>query len=162
MIDLTRGLRHMAWANDRYFAGLATLPDAALAVSYAPDAWPVARLAVHIVEAAEWYRYCLTGVSWTQLAAPVTGADIEVLRAYLGELDAVLLEQAGQADGDISFADEDGPRTALRSTLLTQAVVHAAEHRAQIACALAAHGFPGPSLDDIDLWAFEAWERASG
>ena len=162
MIDLTRGLRHMAWADDRFFAGLATVPDAALAVSYAPGAWPVAQLATHIVGAAEWYRYCLTGALWTDLAAPVTGADVEGLRSYLGELDAALLAQAALPDAEMSFTDEHGPRTALRSTLLTQAIVHAGEHRAQIACALAAHGFAGPSLDDIDLWAFEAWERASG
>lgn len=162
MIDLGRGLRHMAWANDRFLAGLASIPDAALTVSYAPDAWPVARLATHIVGAAEWYRYCLTGAMWTDIAEPVTGAQVEPLRAYLGELDAVLLEQAALPEAELSFVDEDGPRTALRSTLLTQAIVHAGEHRAQIACALAAHGFAGPSLDDIDLWAFEAWERASG
>ena len=138
------------------------MPDAALAVSYAPGAWHIAQLAAHIVGAAEWYRYCLTGALWTDLAEPVTGADIEGLRSYLGQLDAVLLAQAALADEEMSFTDEHGPRTALRSTLLTQAIVHAAEHRAQIACALAAHGFAGPSLDDIDMWAFEAWERASG
>ena len=162
MIDLARGLRHMAWANDRFFADLTRLPGSALAVSYAPDAWSVARLATHIVGGAEWYRHCLTGAMWTDIAVPVAGPQVDPLRVYLGELDGVLIEQAALPDGEVSFVDEDGPRTALRSTLLTQAVVHAVEHRAQIACALAAHGFAGPSLDDIDLWSFEAWERASG
>lgn len=162
MIDLVRGLRHMAWANDRFFAALAALPPQALSVSYAPDAWPVRQLAVHIVGAAEWYRYCLTGARWTDLVEPATGADVEALRVYLGELDGVLLAQAAPPDTEMTFVDEDGPRTAWRSTLLTQAIVHATEHRTQIACALAAHGINGPSLDDLDLWAFEAWERAAG
>ena len=162
MIDLTRALRHMAWADDRFFAGLATLPPEALTVSYAPDAWPVARLAVHIVGGAEWYRYCLTGASWTDLMEPTTGTDVEGLRRSLLELDALLLDQASLPDAVLSFRDEAGETQALRSTLLTQAVVHAAEHRTQIACALAAHGFAGPVLDDLDLWAFEAWERAAG
>ena len=159
MIDLTRGLRHMAWANDRYFSGLASMPDAAFVVSYASDAWPVARQVTHLVGAAGWYRHCLTGAMWTDIAEPTSGSDLEPLRAYLGQLDAVLLEQGALPDGEVSFVDENGPCTALRSTILTQAIVHAAEHRTQIACALAANGFAGPSLDDIDLWAFEVWER---
>lgn len=55
MIELSRGLRHLAWANDRFFASLAELPPAALRATYAPDAWAVDRLAMHIVGGSEWY-----------------------------------------------------------------------------------------------------------
>ncbi len=159
MLDLARALRHLAWADNNFFAGLESLPAHAFQARYAADHWPVGQLAVHIVGAAEWYRYCLTGTQWTDLREPTQAADIPPLRTYLAELDATLLLQADQPDGLVTFTDEDGPRRALRSTILTQACLHAAEHRAQIACALDAGGFAGPSLDDLDLWAFERFEE---
>jgi uncharacterized damage-inducible protein DinB len=159
MIELSRGLRHLAWANDRFFASLAELPPEALRASYAPEAWPVDRLAMHIVGSSEWYRYCLAGAGWTELAPPATAADGQALRRYLAELDAALIEQGMRDDGPVTFEDERGLTTALRSTILTQACMHGTEHRAQIACALAASGFEAPSLDDLDLWAFAAHER---
>ncbi len=161
MIGLERGLRHLGWADTRFFAGLAELPAEAFSVSYAPDAWSVGRLATHIVGGAEWYRHCLTGAMWTDLQPIADGAQAAQQGAYLAELDALLLEQVALPDDVMTFQDEQGQARALRSTLLTQAIVHATEHRAQIACALAAHGLPGPSLDALDLWAFEAWERTS-
>lgn len=113
---------------------------------------------MHIVDGAEWYRYCLTGEKWTGLRPPQTWAEVDTLRRHLVDLDATLLAQADLPDERMTFEDEDGPRTVWRSTLLSQAVLHAIEHRAQIACALAASGYEGPSLDDLDLWAFEAAE----
>lgn len=159
---IRRGLRHMEWANDRFFTSLSALPDGALTVSYAPSAWTVGSLAAHIVDGAQWYRHCLTGAAWTDLVEPKTGADVEVLRVHLGQLDALLVAEAAVPEAMMRFRDEAGEAQALRSTLLSQAIHHATEHRAQISCALTAHGFDGPSLDDLDLWAFEAWEREHG
>jgi len=159
MDDTTRALRHLAWADNQFFAALEALPDQAFEAKYAQQHWHVGQLAVHIVGAAEWYRYCLTGTPWTELREPTCGADVMPLRAHLAELDATLIAEASQPEGFVEFADEDGPRRALRSTILTQACHHAAEHRAQIACALDAGGFDGPVLDDLDLWAFERFER---
>jgi uncharacterized damage-inducible protein DinB len=85
-----------------------------------------------------------------------TPGDIGALVSQLLEIDAELLDQAGMPDAPVTFADDDGPRTVMRSTLLSQACLHAAEHRAQISCALEASGFPGIDLDDLDFWAFEA------
>ena len=42
-----------------------------------------------------------------------------------------------------------------RSTILSQAIHHATEHRAQIASALEAKGFTPVNLDDLDLWSYE-------
>lgn len=160
MVTLERALRHLAWADQRLFAELADLPPAALDARYAPDAWTVGALARHIVGGAEWYRYCLTGGEWTDLSDPGSREDLLVLGAYLADLDAALLAQVSLPDQEVVFADEDGPRTALRSTILTQACLHSTEHRAQIACALEVRGFGPIVLDDYDLWAFETAERA--
>jgi uncharacterized damage-inducible protein DinB len=42
-----------------------------------------------------------------------------------------------------------------RSSILSQAIHHATEHRAQIASALEAKGFTPVNLDDLDLWSYE-------
>lgn len=159
MIGIERGLRHLAWADDRFFVHLATLPAEAFAVSYAPDAWSVGRLATHIVGAAEWYRYCLTGEHWTDLRPAANSDDARVLHHHLMDLDATLIAQAAGDDARVTFADEGGETSAMRSSLLAQAILHSVEHRAQIACALLVNGFDAPVLDDLDLWAYEAWER---
>lgn len=156
MVDMTRALEHLAWADERFFSQFAALPEEAMEARYAPDQWPAGRLAVHIVDGAAWYRYCLTGTPWPDLAWVRTPADLGTLLPQLLEIDAVLLEQAALPDGPVTYADEDGPRTVLRSTLLGQACLHAAEHRAQVSCALQATGAGSIVLDDLDFWTFEA------
>jgi uncharacterized damage-inducible protein DinB len=42
----------------------------------------------------------------------------------------------------------------LRSTVLTEVILHAVEHRAQIAAALKAGGFPSPELQDFSVWPY--------
>jgi uncharacterized damage-inducible protein DinB len=158
MVDMTRALRHLAWADERFFTAFAALPEEAMEARYASDQWPAGRLAVHIVDGAAWYRYCLTGIPWLDLAWVRTPADLGTLLPQLLEIDAVLLEQAALPDEPVTFDDEDGPRTVLRSTLLSQACLHAIEHRAQISCALQAAGLGTIVLDDQVFWAFEAAE----
>lgn len=160
MIDMTRSLRHLAWANARLFDELAALPPEALQARYSPEAWPVGQLAMHIVGSSEWYAYCLAGTPWTDLQPPTSADDLRGLARHLADLDATLLAQAALPDERVSFVAEDGPRTAHRSTVLAQACMHATEHRAQIACALEASGYEGVVLDDYDVWAFEASENA--
>lgn len=159
MIDLTRSLRHLAWADSRLFEDLSALPPEALQARYAPEAWTVGHLAMHIVGGAEWYAYCLAGEQWTDLAIPGSSDDLRALASRLAYLDAILLEQASLPDALVEFVDEEGPRHALRSTILSQACLHSIEHRAQIACALEVQDFPRIDLDSYDLWAFEDTER---
>ena len=158
MIDLSRSLRHLAWADDKLLSDLEALPPSALQARYSPEAWTVGHLAMHIVGGAEWYAYCLAGTPWTDLAEPSSPEDLRALARHLADLDALLLQEAELPDEVVEFVDEGGPRTALRSTILTQACLHSAEHRAQIACALEVTGHGGVTLDDYDLWAFEAYE----
>ncbi len=153
---MTRSLRHLAWADAKLFEELAALPSEALQARYAPEAATVAELAVHIVSGAEWYGYVLAGEQWTDLQVPRTSLDLKVLADRLAYLDRLLLAQCDRPDESVAFDDEQGPRQVYRSTVLTQASLHATEHRAQIACALEVEGFPRLDLDTYDLWAFEA------
>jgi len=50
----------------------------------------------------------------------------------------------------------------LRSTVLSQAIHHATEHRTHIASALEAKGFKPVDLDNISLWDYEKYETANG
>jgi len=156
MVDMTRALRHLAWADERFFTQFAGLPVEAMGARYAPGHWPAGRLAAHVIGGASWYRYCLTGTPELDVTWVRTPADVGGLIPQLLEIDAVLLEQAAFPDEPVTYTDEDGPRTVMRSTLLSQACLHAAEHRAQISCALEASGLPGIVLDDLDFWSFEA------
>lgn len=168
MIDLTRALRHLGWADQWMFDRLSDLPAEAMLARYAPESWSVARLALHIVGGAEWYRYCLTGAPESDVYPG--DVDLETLRAHvlaqrsrLAELDALLLAQSDLPDELLTITEEDGRSfTAMRSTILSQACLHGVEHRAQIACALEVAGYTGFALDDIDLWAFESFERGAG
>ncbi len=159
MIDLTRSLRHLAWADGKFFTELAALDVRALDVGTKDGGQRVGELARHIVEGAEWYRYCLNGTPWTQVQVPTSRDDLLALGAYIVELDRELLAEALVPDQPVTFNDEHGERTAMRSTILTQASYHATEHRAQLALALDLAGIPGIDLDEYDLWAFEQHEH---
>ena len=115
VIDVTRSLRHLAWADAKLFSDLEALPPEVLDVRYSPDAWTVGHLAMHIVGGAEWYAYCLAGTPWTDLAIPSGPDDLRELARHLAELNALLLEQAALQDELVEFVDEDGPRSAQRS-----------------------------------------------
>jgi uncharacterized damage-inducible protein DinB len=89
------------------------------------------------------------------LPIPTTTAELAVWAELAKRVDEVLLREAEETDRLMSHVNENGEVLRWRSTILSQAVHHATEHRAQLACALEARGFPAPDLDEIDLWAFE-------
>jgi uncharacterized damage-inducible protein DinB len=92
---------------------------------------------------------------WTDLK-PVVSA--EVAAEYLPimtELDQVLLDNAALADEELTIDADGETMKATRSLILSQAIVHAAEHKGQIATILKYHGHH-LDLDDLDVWAFIA------
>ena len=69
---------------------------------------------------------------------------------------AALLECEKLEDIQVEFLNhEKKVIKRWRSTILSQSVHHATEHRAQIASALEAQGFVPVDLDELDLWSFE-------
>jgi hypothetical protein len=66
-------------------------------------------------------------------------------------LDAVKLD-----DEQLEFTNYSGNLVRRwRSTILSQAIHHATEHRAQIAEAIGAQEFVRLNLDNMDLWSYE-------
>ena len=74
----------------------------------------------------------------------------------LAGFDAEILECLAEGEG-IIIEEWDGKKIERkRSTVLSQAVHHATEHRAQLVDALEFKGFPLINLDSIDLWSYES------
>ena len=71
-------------------------------------------------------------------------------------MDKALLDCVNLDDVQIEFINAEKKLVKRwRSTILSQSIHHATEHRAQLASALEAKGFKPVDLDELDLWAFE-------
>jgi uncharacterized damage-inducible protein DinB len=73
----------------------------------------------------------------------------------LKSYDSQLLALAAESDADVILKRAEGDLTRKRSTILSQSVHHATEHRAQAVAALEFSGYKSINLDDYDLWSYE-------
>ena len=161
-ISLERLLGHMAWANQKTFEHLQTLPEESLkAFATNPD-WFVGEIVHHIVDSADHYAYRISGKpALTQPGDPCIDdvnviADLARVKVQAAKVDGLLLECEKLDDIQLEFTNNEGQLVKRwRSTILSQAIHHATEHRAQIASALEAKGFAPVNLDDLDLWSYE-------
>ena len=156
-----RSLRHMAWANQRVYSSVLTLPEEALSSYLVNPEWTAGIILQHIVNGADWFSYCLTQAPWTDIKIPLSMDDVDELASLLATLDKRIISQDEMPDIPMTINEEGQSWKAMRSTILVQAVHHATEHRAQLIDALEYQSFKPIILDDIDLWAFERFERAS-
>lgn len=155
MITLDKALRHMAWSNQNIIKEISKFPDDIYALRAAIGEWPIGKILNHLVSAAEWYRFLLTDIKWTELPRISTSQMLLEVAPYLAELDKTLIEAASQSDAEIAFTnDEGGLELTTRSMVLTQAVTHTAEHKGQLATILRVNDFH-LDLDKFDLWNFE-------
>jgi uncharacterized damage-inducible protein DinB len=155
MISIEKALRHMAWSNQLVFQEVSKLPEEIYGLKAAEGEWPVGRILTHFIGAAEWYKYCSTGVKWED-DIPIKNHQIllsEVKR--LAKLDEILINQASREDEICTFEDDSSTNQVLLSVILAQAVNHTAEHKAQLSTILKMHGYH-LDLDDKDVWAYES------
>jgi len=161
-IALDRLLAHMAWANQKTINHLQTLPEESLAAFATNPKWHAAEIIFHIVDSADHYAFRISGIpALTQPEDPCIDdvkviADLARLKDQAAIVDKALLECVKLDDVQIEFKNyEDKMVKRWRSTILSQAIHHATEHRAQLASALEAKGFKPMDLDELDLWAYE-------
>jgi uncharacterized damage-inducible protein DinB len=161
-IELNRLLAHMAWANQKTIEHLQTLPEDSLKAFATNPEWFVAEIAHHIVDSADHYAFEISGKpALTQPGDECIDdvnviADLARLKEQAAKVDAMLLDCVKLDEVQIEFLNyEDKLVKRWRSTILSQAIHHATEHRAQIASALEAKGFTPVNLDDLDLWSYE-------
>jgi uncharacterized damage-inducible protein DinB len=161
-IAMDRMLKHMAWANQKTIAHLQTLPEESLTAFATKPQWHVAEIIHHIVDSADHYAYRISGTP--VLAQPESAciedvktiADLARIKEQSAIVDKALLECVKLDDVQLEFVNYEKKLVKRwRSTILSQAIHHATEHRAQIASALEAKGFIPMDLDELDLWAYE-------
>jgi len=154
-LDLERALKHMSWANQEVYKLIIALPDEAL-MAYATDPeWTVSEILRHIASSSGAYGARLKGSDAEVLVRPKTMQELQVIAERLLSNDAQLLQLANAADEKIAVIREGQTTHWMRSTIVTQAIHHATEHRAQAVSALEAKGFKVVNLDDYDVWAYE-------
>jgi len=159
-IELVRLLKHMAWANQLTIKHLLTLPLEALKAYATNPEWSVAEITHHIVDSADSYAYRISGrhpeLSGDSIQGIEKIADLEVLAKQAAAIDSALLQSVKLDDEQLELMNHSGNLVKRwRSTILSQSIHHATEHRAQIAGALEAKGFKPVNLDDLDLWSYE-------
>lgn len=159
MISIEKGLKHMAWSNQEIFNEVSKLPADIYGLRAAEGEWPVGKLLNHFVNAGEWFRFLLTGQKWSELPRITNSEILQKMKVYLGEIDQTLIAEASKPDAEIRFTGDDGKEEkATRSLVLTQALMHTAEHKGQLATILKAHGHL-LDLDKYDLWNYESKDQ---
>ena len=149
----------MSWANQEIFKLIAELPDEALAAYATDPEFPVREILRHIAAASGGYAYRLDEIENQPMEQPKNMAELREITKTLEVTDARLIKLVELEDKSIEVIRDGKTINWLRSTIITQAVHHATEHRAQAISALEARGFKAVNLDDFDLWAFEISQR---
>jgi uncharacterized damage-inducible protein DinB len=154
MIDITKLLKHMAWANQELIGQLTNFPDEALAAYATNPEWTVSRIIQHIIHSADWYKFRLTGEPAVNHDLPTMSSQLQEFARWTETVDSRLFTAAQEPEGMVERIVDGKVILRARSTILSQLVHHGIEHRAQLVSALEAKGFDSINLDDLDLWAY--------
>ena len=144
----------MSWANQFVFDKLGQLTEEDWKLRLTKEDWSVQELANHIVLAAGGYAHRVSGI------AVSTGLDQKMviplpdLQKYCAKADEILRIESHKSDEINTYVREGKNIERSRSTIISQSIHHATEHRAQISDTLKVHGIRILDLDEIDLWAF--------
>ena len=141
--------RHNLWANTRLFEVCASLSDEQLNASVTGVYGSIRDTMQHIVTAERSYlQRITTGKPYRrpQGAPPLTMAELQDSIRTSGEGFIVAAPNV-RAQDSVEVDREGTPRPIPCTILLTQAINHATEHRAQISAVLTHLGVEPPSLD---------------
>jgi uncharacterized damage-inducible protein DinB len=146
---LTTLFLHNHWANLRLLEQCATLTSEQLNATMTGTYGPIRDTLQHIATAERSYlSRIITGQPYRRPegAAPMT---LEEMSESLRTSGSGLAEWAAkvQADATVQVDWEGTPRQVPKTILLTQAINHATEHRAQIMAILTHLGIQPPELD---------------
>ncbi|MFM6842056.1 MAG: DinB family protein [Candidatus Planktophila sp.] len=168
-MEMERILKHMAWANQEIIGKIAELPKEALDAYAVNPKWTVGTIVRHIASASNWYvwrlldreafsteerEYWDVRLKDDDEESPKM-QDIDYVLEVLRSSDAMLLERSQLPDADVPREFRGEKHVFKRSTILSQTVHHATEHRAQAVAALEIRGFTTINLDDYDLWSYQ-------
>ena len=168
-MDMERILKHMAWANQEIIGKISELPEEALTAYVVNPEFTVGDIVRHIGSASNWYVWRLLDKStftaadedlWKKRLADAdegapTMQEVKYVLEVLRSSDAILLEQSRIPEAEVPREFRGEQHIFKRSTILSQAVHHATEHRAQAVAALELRGFNSINLDDFDVWSYQ-------
>jgi len=154
MLNQEKLLLHMAWANQYVLAKLGELSDVDWKLQLTEDDWSIRELANHIVLAAGGYANRVSGISVSTGLEQEMDIPLAKLQEYCAAADEILRVQSHKPDEINTYQRANGSVERSRSTIISQSIRHATEHRAQISDTLKVNGIRILDLDEIDLWAF--------
>tara|TARA_B100001123_G_scaffold445348_1_gene596684 strand:+ start:807 stop:1307 length:501 start_codon:yes stop_codon:yes gene_type:complete len=162
MISLDLLLKHMQWANKEIYTEVSKLDSEVLDYFVIDPEWKVKTIMLHIAKASNNYAQYLQGeeeVKRLETKELVTSEEIVALSDTLYKIDQILIDNQDIGDIDLIFrtrsdGSEKGQKKHKASTVFSQMVFHAAEHRAQIVAALDKHNVRSINLDNYDVWSF--------
>ena len=147
----------MQWANKEIYTEVSKLDSEVLDYYVIDPEWKIKTILLHIAKASNNYGQFINGVTETEpleLEEPSSSDDIKVLPDKLYEIDQGLIDNQGIGDVDLTIKMRSGVKEHKSSTIFSQMVFHAAEHRAQIVAALDRHNVRSINLDDYDVWSY--------
>ena len=159
-ISLELSLKHLAWSNQKIFSYFSDMSDEVFGLKAADGEWPIGQILTHFAGSGEWYRYCLNGAMWTDLKPITSGTVASEYLPIMASLDAVLYDNHLLPDEKLEIEGEDSIIHATRSLILSQAIMHSAEHKGQIAAIMRQHGHH-IDLDSLDVWSYVSQTKKS-
>jgi len=154
MLNQEKLLLHMAWANQHVLAKLEGLSDSDWQLKLTSDDWSIQELANHIVLAAGGYAQRVSGHAISTGLTMSMVIPLADLQKYCAKADEVLRFESHKPDSIDTYMRDGHSVERSRSTIISQSIHHATEHRAQISDTLKVHGIRILDLDEIDLWAY--------
>ena len=155
MMSLETSIKHLSWSNQKFFSYFEGEGDEVFTLRAAEGEWTIGRLLSHIANSEAWFRYCLINLDWVDFSEIASKNSLQKYLAILSDLDSVLIGEVAKPDGALVIRTGEQIIHATRSLILSQAVMHAAEHKGQIATILKQHG-RHIDLDALDVWNFIA------
>ncbi|HUX65770.1 MAG TPA: DinB family protein, partial [archaeon] len=138
------------------YRAVQSLPVDSLESFIVDEEWTAKRLLRHIASGADWFLYCLRGGDIQRIQTPSNMTEVANIAKILKVTDTEIIK-IGDLDDEMLVINFEGEsENHLRSTIVSQAVHHANEHRAQLIGALEFKGYKPILLDDIALWEFES------
>lgn len=147
---LTELFRHNAWANDRLFAACEDLSEAQVDATLTGTFGSIRDTLAHIAGLQDRVVTTVTEagpVAVSRERLPLPG--VTALRDAIRESSDALVDLAGRAESGATVTTNDrGAEFTLPVwLLLLQAIVHASEHRTQVAAVRTQLGIESPGMD---------------
>jgi uncharacterized damage-inducible protein DinB len=149
---LLDAFRYNRWANLHLLDICSTLDDEQLQLTTPGTYGTVAATLQHLLAAEQRYARRLVGTE-PRLSEDDEFPGVDNLKEHAQRSGQDLIDGAGKADPDGTYEGkrEGQPIRIKNWVVITQAIHHGNDHRAQV-CTILGHN--GISVEDIDVWAY--------